>query len=130
MLALLNHPFVHLAEGRWVVLLTILLMYAGAVLPFMYCLQMLFNDPDEGVSTVIFLNFIMDFLLAPALTRSSKSSPTLGYIHASLTVVIPNYALKLNVKQLTSMANIGPKRDGYFGPDPNDDFRIDYYLLF
>ncbi|CAL1546215.1 unnamed protein product, partial [Lymnaea stagnalis] len=58
MLALLDRPFVYLAEGRWVALLAVFLLYAGAMLPFVYCTQLLFKRPANGVTAVILSNFI------------------------------------------------------------------------
>lgn len=46
----------YLDDGRWGIVVLMLVIYGWAVLPFMYALQFAFQSPPSGVVVVIMLN--------------------------------------------------------------------------
>ncbi|XP_059179614.1 phospholipid-transporting ATPase ABCA3-like [Physella acuta] len=57
----------YLDDGRWGIVILVLVIYGWAVLPFMYALQFAFQSPPSGVVVVIMLNIFSGIITTTAV---------------------------------------------------------------
>lgn len=53
----------YLEDGRWGIVVLVLMLYGWAVLPLMYAIQFAFKSPTSGVVIVIMLNICSGFAI-------------------------------------------------------------------
>ncbi|CAL1545771.1 unnamed protein product, partial [Lymnaea stagnalis] len=89
------NPDLYLARGRWMVTLLILISFAVAMFPYLYAVQILFNNPASGVSIILTFNIFIG-VSAGVLVASLRMTVREGfatYLHLILAFISPNYVL-------------------------------------
>ncbi|KAH9493237.1 ATP-binding cassette sub- A member 3 [Bulinus truncatus] len=96
MLVFMVNPVVYVRQGRWFLILTVLLIYGFAMFPYLYATQFLFRNPSKALVFLlmftIFIGTVASFVMT--LVRSMIQFEGAFYLtHLAFTLICPNYSL-------------------------------------
>ncbi|KAH9515607.1 hypothetical protein Btru_011535 [Bulinus truncatus] len=107
MLAFLYNPEVYVRQDRWVLTLSVLLLYGLTMFPYLYAVQFLFRNPARAVVVMLMMAAFIGVLASFIMTMLRVEIPFEGvfyWLHLVFSLVCPKYNLTSTFFFFVSMA--------------------------